>query len=115
MAHIHLNDAKQNELFAGFKGRFVHSATMTFIHWEIDAGAVLPVHSHPHEQVAHMIEGEFEITIDGETHVLRPGSIAVIPSYATHSGRALTACRIIDAFHPIRDDYRQYGAMSSPR
>jgi quercetin dioxygenase-like cupin family protein len=112
MPHIKLQDASPHELFAGFHGRFVQSATMTFIHWEIDAGAVLPVHSHPHEQVAHVLDGEFEITIDAETHQLRAGSVAIIPSHAMHSGKALTACRIIDAFYPIRDDYREYGAKS---
>jgi quercetin dioxygenase-like cupin family protein len=51
-------------------------------------------------------EGEFELTVDGETEVLRPGVVAVIPSDAEHSGRALTDCRVIDIFHPVREDYR---------
>lgn len=106
MPHIELNEVDPRELFPGFRGRFVHSATMTFIHWEIAAGAELPEHSHPHEQVAHVVEGNFDITIDGQTHRLRPGSVAVIPSGAIHSGTAVTDCRIIDAFYPIREDYR---------
>jgi quercetin dioxygenase-like cupin family protein len=100
-----LYELKPRAPFPGFQGRFVHSATMTFVHWTIDAGAVLPEHSHPHEQVAHVIEGEFELTIDADTHLLQSGCVAVIPSGSIHSGRALTNCRIIDAFHPVRDDY----------
>lgn len=105
MPFVRLDDLELREPFAGFKGRFAHSATMSFVHWRIDAGAVLPEHSHPHEQVAHVIEGEFELTIDGETQVLKAGSVGVIPGGALHCGRALTDCFIIDAFHPVREDY----------
>ena len=48
-----------------------------------------------------------ELTIEGETQVLMAGCVGVIPGGAMHSGRALTDCRIIDAFHPVREDYRQ--------
>lgn len=106
MPFITLNELSTRQPFPGFKVRFVHSATMTFAHWDIEAGAVLPRHSHPHEQVATVIEGEFELTIDGQTHCLGPGSVGIIPSHAIHSGRALTRCHIIDAFYPIREDYR---------
>jgi quercetin dioxygenase-like cupin family protein len=91
---------------AGFEVRFVHSEHMTFAHWEIEAGAALPEHAHPHEQVAVVMEGEFELTVAGETQVIRPGVTAIVPPNAPHKGKALTACRIVDAFYPIREDYR---------
>lgn len=101
-----LDELAEHELISGFHGRIVHSERMTFVYWRIEAGALLPEHSHPHEQVAHTFEGEFEITIDGETQILTAGSVAVIPGNAVHSGRALTECRIMDAFQPVREDYR---------
>ena len=72
----------------------------------------MPEHAHPHEQVSHVIEGEFELTIDGVKSVLRPGVVAVIPSNAKHSGTARTDCTIIDAFYPVREDYRNRQANS---
>ena len=93
------------EMLPGFSARFIHSERMTFAYWEIEAGARLPEHSHPHEQVAHMLEGFFELTIAGNTHVLSPGSVIAIPPDAVHSGLALTRCRIMDAFAPVREDY----------
>jgi len=51
-------------------------------------------------------DGEFELTIDDRTQRLGPGMVAFIPPNAVHSGRAVTRCRIIDVFHPVRDDYR---------
>ncbi|MBM3840186.1 MAG: cupin domain-containing protein [Verrucomicrobia bacterium] len=106
MPFVKLDELQAKQTFPGFKVRFVHSATMTLAHWDIEAGAVLPVHSHPHEQVANVIAGEFELTINGETQRLGPGSVGIIPSHAVHSGRAVTRCHIIDAFYPIREDYR---------
>lgn len=106
MPFIELSEVEQLEKVPGMKARFVHSENMTFAHWEIRKGAVLPEHSHPHEQVANMVTGEFELTIDGTTRRLIAGSIAIIPSNAVHSGVAITDCRIIDAFYPIREDYR---------
>jgi len=106
MPFIDLAKSKTREPMPGFRGRFVHSEHMSFVHWTLEAGTPLPEHAHPHEQVASFLEGEFELTIGGETRVLGPGTMAIIPSHALHSGRALTACRIIDVFYPIREDYR---------
>lgn len=94
------------ERMPGFHGRFIHADRVTVVHWEVDAGAVLPEHSHPHEQVSNLLDGEFEMTIDGAVRRLTGGSVAVVPSNAVHSGRALTACRFIDVFQPAREDYR---------
>lgn len=103
---IDLDSTEPREVFPGFRGRFLHSATMTFVQWEIDAGVSLPEHSHVHEQVARILDGEFELTIGDATQRLTRGMMAVIPSGVAHSGRALSACRILDVFHPIREDYR---------
>jgi quercetin dioxygenase-like cupin family protein len=94
------------EPFPGYRGRFVHSRTMTLAYWDVDADAPAPEHSHPHEQILSLIEGEFEFTVGGETESLTAGAVVVIPPGTPHSGRAVTACRIIDAFHPARDDLR---------
>ncbi len=105
MPFVKLNDLPEKEIVPGYRVRFVHSDSMTLAYWSIDAGAPLPEHSHPHEQVATLTDGEYELTVDGETRTLRPGDVTVIPPDVPHSGRALTACRMIDAFHPVREDY----------
>ena len=106
MPFIELETLEEKEPMPGFVGRFVHSASMTVVHWMIPAGVPLPEHSHPQEQVVNVIDGEFELTIDGETARLGPRSVAIVPSNAVHSGKALTKCRIIDVFSPVREDYR---------
>lgn len=106
MNFLRLSELEERELIPGFHGRIVHAGTMSFVYWRIEAGAVLPAHAHPHEQVAHTFSGEFELFIEGDGQRLTPGTVAVIPGDAQHWGRALTECRIMDAFHPTRDDYR---------
>jgi quercetin dioxygenase-like cupin family protein len=101
----HIEKLPLKEIFPGFKGRFLHSDNMTFVFWEIDAGCDLPEHNHPHEQVAHVLGGQFEMSLNGEKRVLKAGSVTVIPSYAMHGGKAITACRILDVFSPKREDY----------
>lgn len=106
MGYHQLSELGTREPMAGFVGRFIHSERATLVYWAIKAGAQLPVHSHPHEQIVNMLEGEFELTIDGQTRRLTVGAVAVIPPNAVHSGRSLTECRILDVFCPVREDYR---------
>ena len=101
-----LNDIQEREIVPGYRARFVHAEKMTLAYWEVEAGAALPEHSHPHEQIANVLEGEFELTVNGESRVLIPGQVAVIPGDVPHRGRAVTDCRLLDAFQPARDDYR---------
>ncbi|QTA89733.1 cupin domain-containing protein [Desulfonema magnum] len=105
MQFISLKDLREKELVPGFKVRFVHSDNMTLAYWTIKGNSSLPGHSHLHEQVVNIIEGEFELTIDGEVRILKGGEVAVIPPHVTHSGRSVTDCSIIDVFYPIREDY----------
>ena len=107
MPFIELSDSMYREPAPNFKAAFVHSGHMTLAHWIVEKGGILPEHSHVHEQVVNVIDGEFELNIAGESRVLSRGVVAVIPPDAVHSGKALTECFIIDAFYPVREDYRQ--------
>ena len=106
MPFVAVNSLNEKEIITGYRGRTIHTGTMTFMYWTVDEGAVMPLHSHVHEQVAHVLEGRFELTVDGETRLLEPGIVAVIPPYVKHGGRAITACRLLDVFNPERDDYK---------
>jgi quercetin dioxygenase-like cupin family protein len=106
MSFINLDELSPKELIKGFRGRASHTGTMTFMYWNVEAGASIPVHSHPHEQVAHVLNGSFELSVNGETRILEPGLVAVIPPNVPHGGRAVTDCQLLDVFHPERLDYK---------
>lgn len=101
-----IHKIKPREVFPGFQGRFIHSKTMTFAYWEVRKGSTVPEHSHMHEQVVNMLEGEFDLTVGGYSKTLSQGMVAIIPSNAKHRGKAMTDCKILDVFHPVREDYK---------
>ncbi len=107
MPFIDLDAIRDQEPMPGFRGRAIHTGHVTVVHWAIQAGAELPEHSHPHEQMSNLLEGEFEMMVDGQVQHMTPGTVAVIGPHVRHSGRAVTDCRFIDVFHPVREDYKE--------
>ncbi len=106
MNKINLNSIDEKEIVSGYFARFIHSENMTIAYWNIKAGSSLPAHSHPHEQISSIIKGEFELTVDGTHHLLKADNVFIIHSGIPHSGKAITDCKIIDTFYPVREDYR---------
>ena len=106
MAFINTSDLKSKEVIKGYVGRTIHTGSMTFMYWTVQAGAVMPQHNHLHEQIAHVLKGKFELTVDGEKQLLEPGIVAVIPPYIQHGGVAITDCELLDVFLPEREDYK---------
>jgi len=90
----------------GYRAKMIHSDQMSIAHWTVDPGCELPEHSHPHEQIMNLIEGEFVLTLEGTPIAMIAGESLVIPGGAVHSGKSVTACKIIDVWNPPRDDYR---------
>jgi quercetin dioxygenase-like cupin family protein len=103
MPMIDTNRLEVKEPRAGWRGRFFHSPHMTFAHYTVEAGAWIHEHAHPNDEVWTVIDGELEMTIEGETRVLGPGCAAVVPPGARHAARALTAVRAIVVDHPRRE------------
>jgi quercetin dioxygenase-like cupin family protein len=65
-----------------------------------------PLHSHPHEQVSYVAEGEIIFVLNGEKTRLEPGDVFLVPSGEPHSIQLLTEhVRLIDCFTPIREDF----------
>ena len=105
MPFIDTRDLKVIERLPGWHGRYFHSPSMTFAHYEFASGASIHEHFHPQEEVYEVIEGELEVTIDGESQVARPGVVAIIPGNVRHSVKALTDGRAIIIDYPLRQGF----------
>lgn len=102
----HLDTITPKEIIPGYYGKLVHTETMSLVFWEVDENAVVPEHHHPHEQIMHEMQGEFEFTLNGITKVYSAGAIVPITSNIPHSGKAITPCKLMDVFSPPREEYR---------
>lgn len=103
---LNVGGLSARELREGIHARLVHMEGMSLAYVDLKQGAVLPVHQHVHEQMTNVLEGELEFTVNGENRICRAGDIVVLPSNVPHGVRAITACRLIDVFQPVREDYK---------
>ena len=107
MPFVTLAQQPVKELFNGtIRGHYAHLERLTLGEIELAADTIVPLHQHPHEQMTLVLSGRFEFTVGHETTVLAAGQIALIPGDTPHGGRTLSACRVIDVFSPVREDYR---------
>ena len=103
---IALSDIETKEIMPGYHGKMIHGETMTLAFWEVEKGATVPEHSHINEQIMQVLEGVFEFKVAGVTKIYKPGELVIIPSGIPHSGKALTPCKLMDIFSPVREAYK---------
>ena len=105
MPFVDTSSLKVIERLPGWHGRYFHSPSMTFAHYEFTRGASIHEHFHPQEEVYEVTEGELEVTIDGFTQVARAGLVAIVPGNARHSVKALTDGKAIIVDYPLRREF----------
>jgi quercetin dioxygenase-like cupin family protein len=102
-----IENRQAKEIAPGVRIRTFWGNEMLLSHAELTANAVVPAHSHPHEQAGVVISGEFELTIGGETRWLKPGDTFIVPGGLEHGGRTGdTPARVLDIFSPVREEYQ---------
>ena len=105
MPFVDTSSLKVTERLPGWNGRYFHSSSMTFAHYDFKRGSSIHEHFHPQEEVWEVIEGELEMTINGEAQIARAGLVAIIPSNARHSAKALSDGRAIIVDYPLRPEF----------
>lgn len=103
---MNLATIESKELMPGCHGKMVHGKQLTWAFWSIEKGAIIPEHHHHHEQIMHVVEGDFEFTLNGNTQVYSTGDIVDVTSNIIHSGKAITTCKIMDVFCPVREEFK---------
>ncbi len=65
-----------------------------------------PLHSHPSEEVAIIIEGEFDMKMGDESQLLKQGDVFLTPPGVIHGGVTHEHRTVmISVFSPPRKDY----------
>jgi len=102
----YIKNLPAKHLAPGLTGYYAHGKDLTLGMVEIQVGSKLPEHYHIHEQITYIIHGQLDMTIGGKFCSLKAGMYYVIPSNTPHSAVAITDCKVIDVFNPVREDYR---------
>ena len=102
MPFVDTSSLKVIERLPGWHGRYFHSSSMTFAHYDFTRGASIHEHFHPQEEVYHVIEGELELAIDGVTQRLGPGFVGIVPPNTLHSVKAISSGKLIVVDYPLR-------------
>lgn len=101
------SDCSQHTIFPGVNIFTMAGEKMMLSLVEFEPRSVVQPHSHPHEQMGMLLEGELTFTIGGETRTLAVGEMWRIPGGVVHSAVAGDApVKALDFFDPIREDYR---------
>ena len=103
---VNYKSAKTTIPFTGIARRILaNSSEVMLTEHELDEGAILPEHKHPHQQVVYLLSGELLLEIDGKQFLMLEGDSIVIQSDAPHKATANQKCRVLDIFVPAREDY----------
>lgn len=101
------SERKRLSIFAGVDAFVSTGENMTLSLVEMSPGSEVELHSHPHEQVGMVIEGQARFFVGEEQEVLSAGDMYRIPGGVEHRVVALDEpVRALDCFYPIREEYQ---------
>jgi quercetin dioxygenase-like cupin family protein len=75
---------------------------------ELEPHAVVPLHSHPHEQLGVILRGSMKLVVACTDHVLEEMDAYTLPGDIEHGAIAgPDGALVLDVFQPVREDYRR--------
>lgn len=111
-----VNEIAPFDLSDGIRLQVVPGERMMFSFVRFAPDGVVAEHSHPHEQMGTVLEGEFDLTIEGETRRVRAGDVWRVPANALHAAAAVGVPALaLDAFAPSREDYERRAREAAAR
>ena len=100
---ISRNDAQPVEMLPGLVRRtLAWGEKMMMCEFTAAASVVVPMHSHPHEQVGFVQSGRVQFTVAGETWIAEAGDSYAIPGGVEHEARFLEPSVLLELFSPPR-------------
>jgi quercetin dioxygenase-like cupin family protein len=108
MPFIEFDKMPKMELFEGVLSRLATGERIMLSSLDMEQGAIVPEHSHPHEQAGLVLKGRFNFRIGDEEREVGPGEAFIIPGHVVHAGVVTQGpAQILDIFTPVREDYAE--------
>ena len=106
MPFVNPRDLPQLELFPGIVSALASGDNLMLSFLEMEQGAEVAEHSHPHEQAGLVLAGKLRFRIGQEEKVAGPGEAFIIPPNVVHWGVVEEGpAKVLDIFSPPREDY----------
>jgi len=104
---VHRSSATPVEMLPGVVRRtLTEGERMMLIEVTLDQGTVVPLHTHPHEQIGYLASGRLLWELGDERRELSAGDSWLVPPNIPHQVTALEPSVAIDIFSPPREEYR---------
>ena len=100
-------ERETKELGPGVVARTFWGDRMLVSVGEFVPGAEAAQHSHPHEQVGTVLDGEVTLVIGEESRTLKAGELFIVPGGVKHSATAgSSGAKVMDIFSPVREEFK---------
>jgi quercetin dioxygenase-like cupin family protein len=105
LKHFRWKDVAVEKLNPLLDRQFVVGENIMVARLFLKKGCIVPVHSHPNEQISIILEGALRFLIDGKEIVVQAGEVLCIPPDLPHSAEAIEDALGFDVFNPPREDW----------
>ncbi|HEY4215597.1 MAG TPA: cupin domain-containing protein [Gemmatimonadaceae bacterium] len=99
------DDIVPEQITPAISRRYVTGDGVTIARFELTRGGVVPMHSHPNEQLSYVLSGTLEYRFADRVFVAGAGEMLQIPNGLAHEVTALEDTIVVDVFEPIRQDW----------
>lgn len=94
------------DLGGGVSRQFVGcNSQQMMVKVKFEKGAIGAMHHHFHSQITYVARGQFEVTVDGKTKILKDGDGFFAQPNIEHGVECLEEGLLIDVFTPLRGDF----------
>ena len=105
MQVLRWDDEPLERLTDGIGRRMLNGEALTLAQITLAAGAVVPEHDHPNEQIATVVSGRLRFVVGGEERKVGPGESVLIPGGVPHRVEVLEDAVVLDVYAPRREDW----------
>lgn len=105
--HIRWSDTRKEALTPLLERQYISGSQLTLGRFTLTKGALVPPHSHEHEQFAYVLQGALKFNLENREVIVRTGEVLCIPPNASHGVEALEDTLNLDIFSPSREDWER--------
>jgi quercetin dioxygenase-like cupin family protein len=105
MKHINWDQVPAERVNDQFVRKLAWDGKVMIGRTDVEKGYVVPLHSHPNEQVTWVMSGKWRFHLEGKTVDVGPNEMIFIPANVEHTAEAVETLVAYDIFTPPREDW----------